>query len=257
VAEAAFWGFAGASSLVLAAELAFRVELGRMLVGLIMAFGVGTLISSIAFELVEPALEAAGDLWFIVLGLLVGSVVFFLGDRAVASLGAPRRKGTEGSKTRTAGDEERAEAAKSDGSGLGIALGTALDGIPESMVLGMSIVSLGSVGPALLVAIWVSNFPESLGSTVGLQASGRSRTWIRVLWWTIAILSALAAAVGFALVTAAGPRLGAAVQAFAAGALLTMIADEMAPQAFGRSALYTGLATTAGFVVALLLSSME
>ena len=251
--EAAFWGFAGASSLVIAAEVAFRVTLSRMLVGLIMAFGVGTLISSIAFELVEPALAATGETWPIVLGMLVGSLVFFAGDRAVAGLGAPRRKGAGVDDTQARDDGH----ATSDGGGLGIALGTALDGVPESMVLGMSVASLGSVGPALLVAIWISNFPESLGSSVGLLASGRSRTWVRVLWWTVAAMSAVAAAVGFALVNTAGPHLGAVVQAFAAGALLTMIADEMAPQAFGRSALYTGLATTAGFVVAFLLSSLE
>jgi ZIP family zinc transporter len=254
VLEAAFWGIVGASSLVIGAEIAFRGQLDRMRVGLVMAFGVGTLISSIAFELVEPALETAGDVWLIVLGLLAGSIVFFLGDRAVAGIGAPRRKGAlphHGSATKQ-GDTERGES-----SGLGIALGTALDGIPESMVLGMSIVGLGSVGPALLAAIWISNLPESLGSTVGLASSGRSRRWIRGLWWSIVAASAVAAAVGFAIVSATGPRVGAAVQAFAAGALLTMIADEMAPQAFGRSALYTGLATTLGFIVAFLLSSME
>jgi ZIP family zinc transporter len=242
--EAAFWGFVSASALVIAAELAFRVDLGRMVVGLIMAFGVGTLISSIAFELVEPALEAAGDAWFIVIGLSLGSFVFFVGDRFVAGLGARRRKGSTGG------------GVEADSSGLGIALGTALDGIPESLVLGMSLVSLGGVGPALLVAIWVSNFPESLGSTEGMLGAGRSRTWIRVLWWSIVAMSAAAAAVGYLLVSATGPHVGAAVQAFAAGALLTMVADEMAPQAFGRSHLYTGLATTAGFIVAFLLTTL-
>jgi ZIP family zinc transporter len=248
--EAAFWGLVGASSLVIGAEIAFRGRLDRMLIGLVMAFGVGTLISSIAFELVEPALEAAGNVWLLVLGLLAGSVVFFLGDRAVAGIGAPRRKGALPHEPPAPGGSAE------ESSGLGIALGTALDGIPESMVLGMSIVGLGSVGPALLAAIWISNLPESLGSTVGLVSSGRSRSWIRGLWWGIAAASAVAAAVGFAIVSAAGPHVGAAVQAFAAGALLTMIADEMAPQAFGRSALYTGLATTLGFIVAFLLSSM-
>jgi ZIP family zinc transporter len=264
VAEAAFWGFVGASSLVIAAELAFRIAFSRMVVGLVMAFGVGTLISSIAFELVEPALATAEDLWFIVLGLLLGSVVFFLGDRAVSHLGAPRRKGAQpgggpASRGARAPVSQRMDDDGGDGEngGLGIVLGTALDGVPESVVLGMSIVSLGSVGPALLAAVWVSNLPESLGASVALVTAGRTRRWIRVLWWSIVAMSALAAALGFWLVSQTGPRVGAAVQAFAAGALLTMIADEMAPQAFGRSALYTGLATTAGFVVAFLLSNAE
>jgi ZIP family zinc transporter len=242
--DATFWGCVAASALVIAAEVSFRVELGRRLVGLIMAFGVGTLISSIAFELVEPALAATGETWPIVIGMAAGSLVFFAGDRAVAGLGAPRRKGAVNGQP-------------SESSGLGIALGTALDGVPESLVLGMSVASLGGVGPALLAAIWISNFPESLGSSVDLRSAGRSRTWIRVLWWGVVAMSALAAGLGFALVNTAGPSLGAFVQAFAAGALLTMIADEMAPQAFGRSALSTGLATTGGFVVAFLLSSLE
>jgi ZIP family zinc transporter len=255
MAEAAFWGFVGASSLVIAAEISFRVRLRDMLVGLIMAFGVGTLISSIAFELVEPALAAADGFWTIAAGLILGSVVFFIGDRAVARLGAPRR----GKGRQPRGDEVPPAQASEPGanSGLGIALGTALDGVPESVVLGMSLVSLGSVGPALLAAIWISNVPESLGASVSLTAGGRSRTWVRMLWWGIVALSALAAAVGFALVTRTGPGVGALVQSFAAGALLTMIADEMAPQAYGRSALYAGLATTAGFGVAFLLSSLD
>jgi len=242
MAEAAFWGFVGASALVIAAEVAFRVDLASMSVGLIMAFGVGTLISSIAFELVEPALDLADDPAVLVLGMLAGSVVFFLGDRLVASLGGARR----GKRGKDA----------AGGSGLGIVLGTILDGVPESAVLGMSLVTLGEVGPALLCAVWISNFPESLGATVDMRDAGRSRTWIRVMWWSIAGVSAAAAAVGYALVSAAGAHAGAVVEAFAAGALLTMIADEMAPEAFGKSHLYTGLATTAGFVAAFLLTTL-
>jgi ZIP family zinc transporter len=171
-------------------------------------------------------------------------VVFFLGDQAVASMGGARR--------RKRGSEEGAES-----SGLGIVLGTVLDGVPESAVLGMSLATLGGVGPALLGAIWVSNFPEALGATVDMRGAGRSKAWIRGAWWSIVAISACAAVVGYALVHATDPRTGAILQAFAAGAVLTMIADEMAPEAFGRSHLYTGLATTAGFVAAFLLSTLE
>ena len=243
MAEAAFWGFVGASSLIVAAELTFRVVLSPMTVGLIMAFGVGTLISSIAFELVEPALELGDGPAILVVGLLLGSLAFFLGDQAVVRMGGSRR--------RKRGAEDGTES-----SGLGIVLGTILDGVPESAVLGISLVTLGEVGPALLGAIWVSNFPESLGATVDMRDAGRSKTWIRGAWWSIVAISAGAAAVGFALVSATDPRTGALIQAFAAGALLTMIADEMAPEAFGKSHLYTGLATTGGFVAAFLISTL-
>jgi ZIP family zinc transporter len=215
-----------------------------MAVGLIMAFGVGTLISSIAFELVEPALELSDGPLVLVIGLLAGSVVFFLGDRAVSNMGGARRR-------------HRDRADRPESRGLGIALGTILDGVPESVVLGMSLVTLGEVGPALLVAIWVSNFPESLGATVDMRAAGRSKGWIRGAWWGIAAISAAAAAIGYALLNATDESTGAIAQAFAAGALLTMIADEMAPEAFGKSHLYTGLATTAGFVAAFLISTFE
>jgi ZIP family zinc transporter len=244
VAEAAFWGFIGASALIVAAEVAFRFDLPAMAVGLIMAFGVGTLISSIAFELVEPALELTDGPLVLVLGLLAGSVVFFLGDRAVSNMGGARR--------RHRGSEDRPAS-----SGLGIVLGTVLDGVPESIVLGMSLVTLGGVSPALLVAIWVSNFPESLGATVDMRTAGRSKQWIRGAWWGVVGISAAAATVGYALLNATDESTGAIAQAFAAGALLTMIADEMAPEAFGRSHLYTGLATTAGFVAAFLISTFE
>jgi len=250
VLEAALWGFVGASALVVAAEIAFRFTLSPMVVGLIMAFGVGTLVAAIAFDLVGPAMEGVeeDETWLIPVSLLVGALVFFLGDRLVEGMGSPGRAAAEatGDPDDEAGD-----------SGLGIALGAALDGIPESLVLGMSLASGSGVSVALLAAIWISNFPESLGSSVDMLMAGRSRHWVRGLWLAIAAVSTICAAIGYVLISGSDAIVGAAVQAFAAGALLTMIMDEMAPQAFGRSHLYTGLATTAGFVLALGLTTLE
>lgn len=241
--EAAFWGFIGASALMLGAEVAFRFNLSRMTIGLIMAFGIGAMISAIAFELVVPAMEAA-DGWLVALSVLLGAGVFFLGDRAVANLGGSKRKNPD------AQDEGGGD------SGMGIALGSVLDGVPESAALGMSLVG-GAVSPALLASIWLSNFPESLGSSVNMLKSGRSKKWVRLLWFSIALVSAVSAAVGYAVVNGTDALTGAVVQAFAAGALLAMVVDEMAPEAFGKSRLYTGLATSAGFVLALFLTSLE
>lgn len=114
-----------------------------------------------------------------------------------------------------------------DSSGLGIVLGTVLGGIPESAVLGMSLPGGGGVSFALLAGIWVSNFPEGLASTVNLSKSGMSKGEIRLMWLAIVAVSALAAAVGLAIVNNSSTKTGALVEAFAAGALLTMIADEM------------------------------
>ena len=241
MAEAAFWGLVGASALIIGAEVAFAFKLSRMVIGLIMAFGVGALISSVAYELVLPATEDA-EVWQVALGLAAGSLVFFIGDRLIAKLGGSNRKNPDGSE---------------DGSGLGLVLGTFLDGVPESAVLGMSLVGGGGVSVALLAGIWISNFPEALGSSVNLERSGMGKGKIRLIWLGIMAVSALAAAIGFAVVNNSSTRTGALVEAFAAGALLTMIADEMAPEAYERSAIYAGIATVAGFAVALFLTSLE
>jgi len=249
--EAAFWGFLAASALVIAAEVSFRFALNPLTIGLIMAFGIGSLLSSVAYEMVAEAISSVGEVWPIAIAIMVGAVVFFIGDRIVSGMGGANRK-----RALPPGDATRDREASAS-SGWGIALGTVLDGIPESAVLGMSLATGGSISIALLVAVWVSNFPESLGSTTGLSASGVSRSGIRVLWWTIVGVSAISAALGYALITMADPRVGALLQAFSAGALISMILDELAPEAFGRSAMYTGLAGTAGFVLSIFLIAFE
>jgi ZIP family zinc transporter len=212
-----------------------------MTIGLIMAFGVGALISAVSFELVAPAIETA-EVWQVAVGLGLGSATFFIGDRLIAKLGGSNRKSKDGE--------------SDDDSGLGIVLGTVLDGIPESAVLGMSLVGGGGVSFALLAGIWISNFPEALASTVNLSKAGMAKGKIRLMWLAILVLSGVAAALGFAVVDNISSRTGALVEAFAAGSLLTMIADEMAPEAFERSAIYAGLATVAGFALAVFLTSL-
>lgn len=232
--EAAFWGAVGASSLLVGAEVAFAFRLSRMVIGLIMAFGVGALISSVSFELIAPAMESA-DSWQVPVGLALGALTFFLGDRAISKL--------------QSGDNEEG--------GLGIVLGTVLDGIPESAVLGMSLVGGGGVSVSLLAGIWISNFPESLSSSVDMVGPKWPKNRIRVLWLGIVAVSALAAALGYGVVDNSSTLTGSLVEAFAAGALLTMIVDEMAPESFERSKIYAGLATVAGFALALYLTSLE
>jgi ZIP family zinc transporter len=258
--EAALWGLVAASALIIGAEIAFRYRLSSLVIGLIMAFGVGTLISSIAFELVEPSLALA-DGWLVLLGLVTGALTFYLGDRAIARMGGGQASGGTDREPQQ-GEEDEGSQAGDEGkeggsSGMGIALGAGLDGIPESAALGISLAAGGGVSIPLLAAIWISNFPESLSSSVDMVRSGRSPGWVRRLWWSIAMVSALSAAVGYWVITVSDTPTGAFVQTFAAGALLTMIADEMAPQAFGRASLYTGLATTAGFILAVGLGMIE
>ena len=242
IAQAIFWGFIGASALVVGAEAAFAFKLSNKMIGLIMAFGVGALISSIAFELVQPSLQSATTLQ-VSLGLVSGALTFYFGDLLIDRLGGSGRKNPDGP------DE--------GSSGLGIVLGTVLDGIPESAALGMSLASGDGVSVALLASIWISNLPETLGATVGLDKSGTPKRRIRLMWWGIVIVSAVSAGIGYALVSGTAGRTGALIQSFAAGALLTMIADEMAPEAYSFAAKSAGLATTLGFILAVFLTSFE
>jgi ZIP family zinc transporter len=170
-----------------------------------------------------------------------------------SSVTEPSQRGGSNRKNPEGSDDSEED----DGGGLGIVLGTVLDGIPESAVLGMSLVGGGGVSVALLAGIWVSNFPESLGSTVNLLKSGWAKSKIRMLWWGIAAVSAIASGLGFVIVNNVDSATGSVVSAFAAGALLTMIADEMAPEAYERSQIYAGLATVAGFAFAFFLTSLE
>jgi len=242
IAQAAFWGMIGASALVIGAEVAFAFRLSSKMIGLIMAFGVGALISSVAFELVLPSLELTSTL-HVSVGMLIGAFTFFIGDLLIDRMGGDDRKNP--------GEDEQGN------SGPGIVLGTILDGIPESAGLGMSLTTGEGVSIALLSTIRLSNFPEALGATVGLEKSGTSRRNIHLLWWGIVLVSTISAAVGFAVVSGSTGKTGAFVQAFAAGALLTLIADEMAPEAYSRAEMLTGIATTLGFILAVFLTAFE
>lgn len=243
VGEAFLWGLVASSSLVIGAGVALSFRLSARTIALIMAFGVGVLISAVSFDLMEEAIDRAGGLAWPVAGLFAGSVVFFVGDWLIDRRGGAHRKDMVG------GQQE--------GSPLGIALGTVLDGIPESMVIGLTIAIGGEVGVAYLTAVFVSNLPEAMGSTTGLVAAGWARARIIGLWVGVALVSALSSALGFGLLDDASASTVAFVQAFAAGAILTMLADTMLPQAYAHAARLTGVLVTLGFATALALRLFE
>jgi ZIP family zinc transporter len=237
--EAFLWGLWAASSLLLGAWLAIHFKIPRRLLGLIMAFGVGVLISAVSFELVEEAFRAASGGWAVGVGLLAGALVFFAGDEAIDHLG---------------GRNHRKQPPEEPNSGLAILLGTALDGIPESIVIGLTLVNGGSVGVAVVIAVLLSNLPEAIAGTAGLKASGWKPKRLYLLWLAVVMMSGLAALAGFALFDTASPNVLAFTLAFAAGALLTMLADSMMPEAYRDSGKLVGLVTTIGFGLAYLLS---
>jgi ZIP family zinc transporter len=136
-------------------------------------------------------------------------------------------------------------------------LGALLDGIPEQAVLGIGLAGGEGISVALLVAVFVSNLPESIGSSSDMAAAGKSRRSVLVLWVAVAVLCALATLGGYVLADVAGRRLHAGINGFAAGALLVMLVDSMIPEANTKAKDWAGLATVLGFALATGLSALS
>ena len=219
------WALLGASSLLLGALVAFVVPIHRKVLGFILAFGAGVLISAVAYELVEEAVGLSADTYAVAIGFPLGALVFYLGDIAIDLW----LKGPSG------------------GGGLGIVLGAVLDGIPESVVIGASLLTGETASVAVIVAVFLSNIPESISASSDLLRGGWSRWKVLLLWVIVVAASTLAAGLGYVALEGASGSWIALIQAFAAGAILTMLADEMIPEAFE----YTEHNKTVGLAVAL------
>ncbi|MGY1785570.1 ZIP family metal transporter [Geodermatophilus sp. SYSU D00698] len=244
VVEAGLWGLLGGAALVLGALVAWFVRVPQAVIASVMAFGSGVLISAVAFDLVEEAADTGG-LGPTAIGFLGGAVAYLAANAALARRGARHRKRSGG-----AGSEQQPSEGEQGGSGAAIAVGALLDGVPESVVLGLGLLGGGAVSAPVLAAVVISNVPEGLSSAAGMKAGGRSAGYVFGVWGGIAVASGLAALVGYAALGGAPPEAIAVITAVAAGAILTMIADTMIPEAFERTRTWTGLITTAGFLVA-------
>ena len=223
--EAGLWGLLGQASLILGAWLALQFAVPRRLLGLITAFGAGTLVAAAAFELSVPAYHEAGGartgFW-----IAVGALTFFFADRAVS------RRAPAGEHAST-----------------GIALGALLDGVPESVAIAISLIGGGAVSGPMVIAVLASNLPEGMASTPGFRRAGWPTKRILALWFGIAAAGAVAAMIGrVALGDASGDVLGA-INAFAAGTILTMIASVMLPTAFTDGREEVGLLFVLGFAL--------
>jgi len=239
--EAGLWGLAGASALVIGALIGLVGWVPRQVVALALAFGSGALVSALAFDLTEDAFAHGGTLP-VAIGLAVGALVFFAGNQLLQRRGAARR----GSRMK-----------RTDGNGPAIVLGALLDGIPESVVLGSTLLVGTGVGFPFLAAVFFSNVPEGLTAARDLKREGHEPMWIIGLWVGVALVSGLAAALGYGLVSGMGDNAVPLIQAFAAGAILTMLADTMIPEAFEDGGDLTGLATVFGFAATFLLSKVS
>jgi ZIP family zinc transporter len=228
MAEAAFWGLVGGFALVVGAAFALVRGMSERAVAFVMAFGAGVLISAVAFDLTQEAIEIGGGA-ATALGLFGGAFVYWAGDRML---------------------EKRGDA----DSGLGIVLGALLDGIPESAAIGVTLLGGGGVSVSFVVAVFLSNLPESISATAELKSS-HSTGWILALWGGIALASAAAAAVGYGVLGGASDQVVAYVKAFAGGAILCMLSDTFMPKAFREGGDKVGLVTVFGFALAALLST--
>jgi zinc transporter, ZIP family len=241
VLRAGLWGFVGGLALLIGAAGGIRFRASQRVIGVTMAFGVGVLISALAFDLTEEAFDRSGAT-VVSIGLTIGALSFFSADWIIDRRGGAHRK-------RSGGEQQ-------GGSGMAIVIGALMDGIPESVVIGVSLIGGGSVAVPVVVAVFLSNVPEAFSAVTGLKQAGKSVTFIMGLWTGVAAASTLSAALGYQLLGGASATTISVIQAFAAGAILTMLADTMMPEAFQHGGPQVGLATTLGFSLAFVVSNL-
>ena len=243
MASAFLWGLLAASSLVLGGLLASWVPLRKRTLGVILAFGAGVLLSATAYELVFEAVRLAKGSGFPALGFFGGAATFFLADQLIDRLGD--------------GQANADNAAAQSTLVVPLVLGATLDGIPESVVIGLGLVGGGTVSLAMLVAVFMSNLPEAAAATAGMRSSGWSRTKVFLLWAAIALVCALASAAGYVLLGDLSRFWLSSVQAFAGGAILMMLANSMIPEAYEHGGKLAGVFTVLGFAVSVLVIVFE
>lgn len=243
--QAGGWGLLAGCALLIGAAVAYFAAVPARAIAVVSAFGSGVLISALAFELMEEAYKRGGFL-SAAIGFLGGALLFTLATIWLNRRGAKHRKRSKGQPSEN----------ESSGSGLAIAVGALLDGVPESMVIGVSLLEGGKVSLVAVVAIFISNLPEGLSSAAGMKRAGRSPSYIFGVWGVIAIVSGVAASLGNVLLANAAPGVIAATTTVAAGAILAMLVDTMIPEAFEEAHDYAGLVTVAGFLVSFALSKV-
>lgn len=239
--EAALWAGLAASTLILGAWLGASFDASPRVIGIVMGFGAGALIASVAFELTEDAFDRGGTVP-LTLGLAAGALAFFVGDLLVDRMGGSRRM-------RIAGDGDASAP-------LALLVGAALDAVPESLIIGLTLVGGGSIEIAFLVSVAISNLPEGYASAAEQRRAGMHAPQILPRWLLIVALSAACGAIGYLVFADLTQDVVAFTKAFGAGALLVMVLDTMAPEAFREAGPVAGLVSVAGFAFAFLLGEV-
>jgi ZIP family zinc transporter len=247
-AQAAFWGLLPGFGLLIGAvvAVAFGGRLSHRIIAALMGFGGGVLIAVLSVDdLINSAFKDAGPM-AATFGFLFGATAFCAINWRLAQHGARHRN-------RCGECVEQPSEAKHKGSGLAIAVGAVLDGVPESLVIGLSLLGSGKIDLGLVVGFFLANVPQGLSSAAGMKKAGRSSRYIFSLWTGILLISGMAAAASYLLLSTATPALSATILAFAAGSVLAMLAESMIPEAFADAQPFIGLITVVGFLVAFLI----
>lgn len=244
--EAGLWGLVSGSALILGALVGYFLALPQRLSAAIMAMGSGVLISAVAFDLMDEAFRQGG-IEATAMGFVAGALIYTTANIGIGMQGARHRK-------RSGWSASARQPRASNGGGLAIAVGALLDGIPESVVIGVSLLDGGAVSTAAVAAIFLSNLPEGLSSAAGMKRAGRRPAYIFGVWTGIALASGLAAMLGNVALAGAGPDVLAGVTAVAAGAIIAMLVDTMIPEAAEGAHDYSGMIAAAGFMLAFMLS---
>lgn len=243
--HAGLWGLFAAVGLLIGAATAWFIELPHRAIAAITGFGGGVLIAVVSVDLMQMAFDRGG-LGITVVGFLTGAAVFCTINWRLARHGAKHRK-------RCGGCVKQPTENQHKGSGLAIATGALLDGVPESLVIGLTLMAGGQIGLSLVAGFFLANIPQGLSSAAGMKQAGRSPGYVFGVWGTIVVASGVAAAIGGGAGAMVDPTVYAGILAFAAGGVLAMLAETMIPEAFDDAQSYIGLVTVAGFLTAFLL----
>lgn len=245
--EAGFWGFVAASALLLGAALGWFIRFPPKAVAYVMAFGSGVLFAALSFDLVGDALAEAGIGW-VAGGFMAGAVAFSLINHWLNAPVKHRKRSR---------NQQPASNQSGTNTGMAIAAGTLLDGLPESMAIGLLVASGGKLSLATVAAIFISNIPEALSSTAGMRRAGHSGWFILRLWGGMALLSGVFAIIGAVFFGTAPAYVKALITCIAAGGIFAMVVETMIPEAFAETHELSGLIAALGFILAVMMQALE
>lgn len=267
---AAISGVLGGGTLLVGTAVAWFVDIPQRIIAAVMAVGAGVLVATLAFELVVEAAETGGTLASS-LGFIAGAIIYVVadwfvsrphragpGDPNIAARRGRSRAATsarqDGARGRAKSDEDHgSDTGTAAGSGAAIAAGALIDGIPESIVMGLAVLQGGGLSVPVVAAVAISNIPEGLGSTAAMRRQGTGAIRPFAIFGAIAVASIVASVAGYLLFADAPPELIALITTVAAGGLFAMVANTVIPEAFTTEHYLTGIWASIGFIAAFVL----